>query len=419
MFSADLRPSKETMQTALETYHDKIADLNEISAPVAIVFPHNNNRNAITAKYLEHRDAYYIQIPGNIQGNISSHILNMLDEQGLNLKKPKANYDSGYEAGKAIGAAIPARSILIVDQADLLGEVAGEWLQGLAETVNNSARVVIVARRLDHNAINPLLQAGKAVILNENSLAPESILKGETGQLTVHALGIGKVWYDGREVRHWDGPLTRRLFYYLLDRGPVSRTQIFDTFWPSLPIREATNVFHVTKRKMNETIGVDVTDYVDRHYRIADHVRLHYDVHIFEHAMREAEAGFGDESIAGWQRAIKIYRHDFLMTESTPWAVERRNELRENYAQALISMARTYQKYNQSDQALNHYLRALISVPMREDLHLQVMRLQQESGRPADAIAQYELLKQRLHESLRINPGKEATALYQKLLKQV
>ncbi len=409
------------MQTTTEPSVNAIADLSKIGCSIAIIFPHNNNRNAIAARYLEQDNTYYIQVPFGMQDSaaVTEHIVTMLAEQGLAFKKSRTPSDNFYEAGKLVGAAVPAKTVLIVDQLDVLEENAVGWLHGLADSIPGSARALIVARQIDHNAINPLLKAGKAVILNEDSLAPESLFDGETGRLTVHALGVGKVWYDGREIKHWDGPLTRRLFYYLLDRGPASRTQIFDTFWPNLPVREATNVFHVTKRKMNETIGVDVTDYVDRHYRIADHVKLYYDVHIFEHAMQEAEAGFGDESIAGWQRAIKVYRHDFLMTEATPWAIDRRNSLRESYAQALISMARTYQKYNQPEQALNHYLRALISVPMREDLHLQVMKLQNDAGNPAAAVAQYELLKQRLHETLKINPGKEATSLYQKLVKQL
>lgn len=408
------------MQITPELSVNTFVELSQVNTPLVFVFPHNNYRNAISARYLEQNNAYYLQIPAGVEGssNISEYLLTMLGEQGLAIKKGRAAFDDFSSAGKSLGAAIPAKTVVIIDQVDVLGTNATEWLHGLAEGLPNSARVVIVSRQLEHAAIVPLVQAGKATIVNEDSLAPEPIISGE-GQLTVYALGVGKVFYNGKEVLHWDGPLTRRLFYYLLDRGPASRTQIFETFWPNLPVREATNVFHVTKRKMNETIGVDVTDYVDRHYRIADSVKLYYDVHVFEHAMAEADAGFGDESIAGWQRAIKIYRHDFLMLEQTPWAVERRAELRQHYAQALISMARTYQKYNQPEQALNHYLRALISAPMREDLHLQVMKLQQDAGRPADAIAQYDLLKQRLHNELRITPGKDATALYQKLLKQV
>lgn len=404
-----------------KTTHDPIGvatDSPQTNASIAIVFPHNNYRNLVMADYIANEGSLYYKVveQDNESGAFTTHLLDALADQGLTPKKVKAS-GNAFEAGRAVGAALGNNHTLVLDEFDHLTEIAGDWLRGLADTVSSSSRVIINTRRIDHEALNPLLVEDKAIVLSEDSLSAASILDGQSERLTVHALGIGRVWFEGKEVAQWDGPLTRRLFYYLLDRGPVSRNQIFGTFWPNLPVREATNVFHVTKRKMNETIGKDVTDYTERHYRIAEHIRLHYDVTIFEDALKEADHAYGDESIPGWERAIKVYRHSFLMQETTPWVIERRKELREGYAQALISMARVHQKYHQNEQSLNHYLRALIEVPMREDLHLQVMKLHIENDDKAAAMQQYELLKYRLQNTLGISPGKEATGLYQKLSK--
>ena len=41
----------------------------------------------------------------------------------------------------------------------------------------------------------------------------------------------------------------------------ATRADIFKEFWPGLPIKSATNVFHVTKRKIGERLGCDLTSY--------------------------------------------------------------------------------------------------------------------------------------------------------------
>jgi two-component SAPR family response regulator len=395
---------------------DKTPTQTTPTAPILVLFPHNPARNLYVARYLTQNDTAYFALT-SVQGTyqqLNTAILNTLEEQGYTVKKVKAA-NTPEEAGRALGQAIAGMRTLILDQFDLFTGDSTAWLRGLADGIGGKFQVVVSARNLDHTAMNPLLHDKVAAVIEEDTRTPEPTFNGEPHQLSVRALGIGSVWFEGSLITHWDGPLTRRLFYYLLDRGPVSRAQIFETFWPNLPIREATNVFHVTKRKMNETIGIDVTDYVDRHYRIADRVRLYYDVATFEKALSEAEEGYGDESNASWDRAIAIYRHQFLVTEAMPWVINRRQQLREGYAQALISMGRTYLKNNDTVRALNHFLRAIIEVPMREDLHLQVMRLQADSGNVSAALAQYELLERRLRETLNIRPGKEAQQLYARL----
>ncbi len=389
-----------------------------LGSAIGLVFPHDERRNRVIAEYLEQPStAYYgLEVDDATGSELTAHILEALVEQGFDVRKSRVPADDA-DAGRALGAALGTVQTLVVDQFDrFTGDPSG-WLEGLAGSIPSGSQVIISARNLDSSPWNPMLKSGVVSLVGERKSFGHRILDGEPGRLEVYALGLGTVWFEGRSVTHWDGPLTRRLFYFLLDRGPVSRTTIFETFWPNLPVREATNVFHVTKRKMNETIGMDVTDYIDRHYRVGAGVRLYYDVAEFEGALHQADMGSGEESEIGWQRAIELYRHNFLMHETASWAVLRRDELREGYAQALVSMARVYQRRNEIDMALNHYLRAIREVPMREDLHHQVMKLYAEKGDRAAAIDQYERLRTRLADTLGIPPAKESTTLYNKLTK--
>ncbi|MHB8628719.1 MAG: AfsR/SARP family transcriptional regulator [Aggregatilineales bacterium] len=390
-----------------------------VSSPLVIVLPHNNQRNQVIAPLLtdEHTGYYALTEADTSFGALTGHIVSALKEQGFSIGTADRNAND-EAAGRALGAGLNKAGVhsLVLDQFDQLSaDNPTEWLNGLLGTLPQGTQVVINARRLDSTHWNPLIANGTAQVIGESEVMGAHVLNGNPGQLEVYALGHGAVWYEGRPVTRWDGPLTRRLFYFLLDRGPVSRRQIFEAFWPNLPVREATNVFHVTKRKMNETVGCDATDYNDRHYQIGDNIRLYYDVAAFQAALKEGETAEDAAAVAAWEHAVKLYRQPFLNGDSTGWIVQRRNELRDLYAGALVSLARAYQDQNAHDLALMHYLRAIRESPLREDLYVHTMNLYAERNDKASAIAQYEALRQRLSAQLGIAPGKESSRLYTKL----
>jgi DNA-binding SARP family transcriptional activator len=390
-----------------------------VSSPLVIVLPHNNQRNRVITPLLTDAHTGYYALTQADDGfsALTDHILSALTEQGFSAGSAERSAND-HAAGRALGAGLNKAGVrsLVIDQFDQVSAFdPTEWLNGLLETLPRGTQVVFNSRRLNSSHWNPLIAKGTAQVIGESEVVGAHVLDGTPGQLEVYALGNGAVWYEGRAVTRWDGPLTRRLFYFLLDRGPASRRQIFEAFWPSLPTREATNVFHVTKRKMNETVGCDATDYNDRHYQIGDNVRLYYDVAAFQAALKEGESAEGDAAVAAWEHAVKLYRQPFLNGDNTGWIVQRRNELRDLYAGALVNLARAYQEKNAHDLALMHYLRAIREAPLREDLYVQTMNLYAERNDKASAVAQYESLRQRLADHLGIAPGKESNRLYTKL----
>jgi len=396
---------------------DKTAVVEAPHAPIALVMPHNNARNQVIAPLLaDTGTVYYALTTADYDYvTLSSRIIETLNEQGFKTAAIDAKTDD-RTAGRAVGAALTKVKALVLDQFDYIdGADPAEWIGGVLETLPSSTQLVLNPRHLDTNHWNALLANGVVSVIGPSRSGEFAAPNGTAGQLEVFSLGNGAVWYEGRMITKWDGPLTRRLFYYLLDRGPVSRRQIFDTFWPNLPTREATNVFHVTKRKMNETIGCDATDYNERHYRIGDHVPLFYDVTIFEQTLAATELLDEEAAMPGWERAVWLYRQPFLNSDTTPWIVARRAELREKYVNALVSLARAYQGRKSEDLALMHYLRAIREAPLREDLYAQAMTIYAEMGDKATAVAMYETLRIRLAEQLQIAPGKETTKLFTKL----
>ncbi len=204
--------------------------------------------------------------------------------------------------------------------------------------------------------------------------------------LEVRALGTGRVMRDGKIVDHWDGLLPRSLFFYLVDKGMTTRNDIFETFWPTLSVREATNVFHVTKRKISEVLGVDLTDYWSGFYHISSKIELSYDVVRFSELLQDSAIASVDVAADMLQRALLIYRDDYLTSFDSEWVLTRRDELRQALADVLIGLAKAMQQQGKLPEALGLFLRAAVTNPQREDVAREAMLLYQEMGMPEDAL---------------------------------
>ncbi len=241
-------------------------------------------------------------------------------------------------------------------------------------------------------------------------------------QLEVHAFGRGHTLVNGLPVTNWDGALPRNLFFFFMDHPLVTRDEIFETFWPELSVKDATNVFHVTKRKITERLSMKVsetgnyelTHYNSGFYMPSDKIVRHYDVADFQEAVDKSQVASSEkEEVALLSRAIDIYKAPFLQTVEMKWVVERRLQLRQLYAQALIGMGRIYKRRSEDQRAIGFFTRALKETPEREDIHRQVMGLYQNMDLLDDAVIQYRKLEQILGDTLKIAPSRETRELYE------
>ncbi len=320
-----------------------------------------------------------------------------------------------------LGKARPKPRFLVLDQLDRLPQSAGTdtFFGRLVETLPRGLQVVINSRQLPYQPWYSFVHSGDAVVLGASKVLDGGIFNPDVSEgphLEVYGLSGGTVFMNGSLVDTWDGPLPRNLFYYFVDHPMVTRDEIFQTFWPDLPAKEATNVFHVTKRKVSERLGYELTSYSGGFYRPSPQIHLHYDVAHFEQAAKEAREAQGPHaSPQDWYRAIRLYRSQFLHTIDMPWIKQRREELKLTYAEALIGVGRLYKSLGDTEQAISFYLRALREVPQREDIHRDVMTLYEGRGERDKALAQYQLLADILKRTLNITPSKATRTLYSQL----
>jgi len=308
--------------------------------------------------------------------------------------------------------------LLVIDCFDLANEIVEAWIAAMANGLPRGSQIVLSGRRL------PLSLIGNEALQNKVSLYPyddERMMLDYVHQptdrtiLEVYGLGTGRALINGRSIDKWDGMLPRSLFFYFIDRGMVTRDEIFQTFWPTLSVREATNVFHVTKRKISEILGFDLTVYWSGFYRISPDVDLHYDVVKFAEHVQNSVVADDAEAINLLQRAIYLYQGKFLSTLDMDWAASRRGELNLIYVDALSSLGKLRQRQDRAEEALGLYLRAAASQPHREDLARGIMSLFTELGQPDKALESYDRLVGELKRSLGVSPDRRTIDLAEQI----
>ncbi|MCB0187591.1 MAG: hypothetical protein KDE31_25155, partial [Caldilineaceae bacterium] len=120
--------------------------------------------------------------------------------------------------------------------------------------------------------------------------------------------------------------------------------------------------------------------------------------------------------------AVALYRDDFLTGFTLPdcpefddWQFFQGEELRQQFAAALVQLIELLVDEEAYDAALPHARRWLALDPLHEPAHQTLMRLYAQSGQQAAALRQYQLCVQTLADELGVPPAAETTALYEQI----
>lgn len=322
-----------------------------------------------------------------------------------------------------------ADTILYLDEADklFLNDEYRLFFTTLNNNLSQQNKLVINARQLTTEPWRQMVLDEEAVAIGTERRESQLMFtagSADKPHLEIYGFGRGHAIVNGLSVESWDGALPRNLFFYFIDKDLITRDEIFNVFWGGLNVKEATNVFHVTKRKISERLSMNVlaggnyelTNYTTGFYRPANKIVRHYDVAEFEAAVDEASMTFDeDEQARLYRRAVDLYRAPFLLTINMPWVHDRREKLQRQLLEALIGLARIYKSAEKYEESLGYFMRAIHETPLREDIHREVMSLYQTLGHTDEAIRQYQQLETLLQDTLGVEPGRETQELLQQI----
>ena len=403
---------------------------------VIILYPWTNYRNVFLSYFLNDltEGLLYYRLPERTDG-LAHWLRRLLDEIQLVASDFGAALEgaltdgTAVELGEALAADLGAlgleRVVLYLDELDRIpqDEEFRQFMNALIAGLPDNAQLAVNSRLLTYDPWISWVNRDELVVLGTEHRSSNLLFTKENTlkpQLEVYAFGRGHAVSNGREISSWDGALPRNLFFYFIDNPLVTRDQIFEIFWPKLSVRDATNVFHVTKRKITERISIHVddgknyelTNYSTGFYVPSDKIVRHYDVADFEQAMEGALlSNDPHERELLYRHAIAIYKAPFLHPVKLPWVEARRNQMKSLFAEALIGMARLKTDQGSWEEALGFYARALKEVPQREDIHRGAMQMYIKLGRNADAQQQFTLLERLLKRKLGVKPSGETQEL--------
>ena len=200
----------------------------------------------------------------------------------------------------------------------------------------------------------------------------------------------------------------------------MHREQIMEALWPELGTRAASNnlrgALHVARRVFDPEPSA-ASGYLtlqEEQVALCPGGQLRVDVEAFEEA---AAAARRSQEPAAYRTAIELYSGELLPEDRyEEWAEERRGELHKTYLSLLVELSRLYEVREDLGLAIEALQRAVVGEPTHEGAHTGLIRLYALSGRPGEALAHYERLREDLLREFATEPGAEIQRIYKEVL---
>ncbi|MFZ5916937.1 MAG: tetratricopeptide repeat protein [Chloroflexota bacterium] len=236
--------------------------------------------------------------------------------------------------------------------------------------------------------------------------------------LRIFALGQDRVLLGGEEART-GRPKVRELFYYLLlhcERG-VHREQIMADFWPDATPANAVLSLKSALYRLRR-LYTDVRQ--EEGYYVADlPAGSWYDVRVFEQLIDEAQAARDSRAkIEAYQKALELYKGDFLAEYDAPWCATERHHLQERYRRAVHALAELRLSQGEYGESQDLYRRALEVDEFDEAACRGLLYSYAGTSQRSQALAFYHQFAQHLYDEMGITPTQETEAVYLELLSQ-
>ena len=238
--------------------------------------------------------------------------------------------------------------------------------------------------------------------------------------LRIELLGGFRVTAGGRAIppEVWRRRKTAALvkLLALAPRHQLHREQVMDVLWPELaPAAAAANLrkaLHYARHASADENGADLIRSVGGLLCLPSE-GLWVDVDAFRAATARARQS-GDPE-AYWE-AIGLYG-DGLLPEDRyeEWVIGRRDELQDEFLSILEELAALLEGRGDLAGAVNTVGLLIAAEPLQERAHVWLMRLHALAGQRAEALRQYERLRDLLKAELGSEPGAEAQHLYEQV----
>lgn len=265
-----------------------------------------------------------------------------------------------------------------------------------------------------------------AVEAATTSLSRSAVVKaGEDGaRLCIECFGSFRVSAGGKEVQaqDWRTTKSRDLLAYLMHRRePVPSDAILADLWPDCGSEQSratlhTNIYYLRRTLQTVTTRQETIVFAGGRYHLASGCYT-TDVDRFETLLAAglSEDGQTVVSPALLEKAIALYRGDYLETLDYPWVLVEQRRLKRVFLDASEKLAQYYLRIHSYSKALPHALALADALPLCEDADVLVMTSYAGLGDLASVKEQFRRMSILFDEELGASPSPETRRLYYSL----
>jgi DNA-binding SARP family transcriptional activator/Tfp pilus assembly protein PilF len=250
--------------------------------------------------------------------------------------------------------------------------------------------------------------------------------------LTVRMLGPVEIFRDPTRpfaADAWTTKRARDILCFIASRRHrrASKDSIIDTFWGEADFEAVEKNFHPTVSHVrkalnsNQSLKQNFLLYRDGDYQLNPDFSYFIDTEEFDRLVGEGEAarraGQAELYVESYEKALALYRGDFMQSAYDEWVDEHRSYYREQYLRILESLAAAAEKSQEWPRALDLAQQILRDDPFREDIHCTIMRAHAAMGNRVAVKEQYESLRKLMRDELGVEPVAETQKIYRALLK--
>lgn len=240
--------------------------------------------------------------------------------------------------------------------------------------------------------------------------------------LEVFVLGEGKVLLNGRVVDKtaWQTTTTKELFFFFATHPTGWRKeQIITELWPDSSPGQGNDLFHSSVYRIRRALFPECLVFRNGLYSLNPEAASWLDVDEFERLLSESEEVKTEASrIELLQRAVDLYRGDYVQEFYSDWCRVRRQTLQEKYLAAASRLARLYADQGENERAIHLYQAALAKDPLHEESYHELIELHARLGDRSSAIQVYQQCVTVFAAELGMMPPPETTALYQEIVRR-
>lgn len=247
--------------------------------------------------------------------------------------------------------------------------------------------------------------------------------------LKLNFLGSGDAALDDQPLVGFPRHQAYQIFCYLLlsPMRPHLRETLSNLFWSEYPSPIARKYLRNSLWKLRqsfEAVQAKPEDYlmIDEDYiSFISSSAYWLDIEEFEKIILKHQnipvENLTPEMVGEVEYAVSLYKGDLLEGNFEDWCLVERERLSILHLKGLTSLMTYYESRRQSEKALAVGEKILKHDNTRESIHVQMMKLYYGLNDRDAAIRQYKRCKQILQEELSLQPMKETTMTYDKMVK--